>query len=245
MHFTFKLRDQLEGNCPSTYNKGGGGSSTTTSGMPEEFRPYVEEGLKTAEGMYKKEMAAGAQPTVDAYTRLGTTGAALGAEAEQERKNLAQFKTEGAGATAARDEYGRQMGQDWNQMIQQDLQKTAASGAMGMSNAGALGSARAGMAQQGALADRAMQLRAAENAAKTQAAQGLAGADTSAQQRYLSGLEAGQALGEQQYKGAQAGVTSAEGVSDAPYRALDRFFGYLGSPALGSESKQTQSGGGK
>jgi len=123
MHFTFKLRDQLEGNCPSTYNKGGGGSSTTVSGIPDEFKPYIEEGLKTAEGMYKSEMAAGSQPTIDAYTKLGTTGAALGAEAAAERANLAQFKTEGAGAQTARDEYNRQMGQDWNQMIQQDLQK--------------------------------------------------------------------------------------------------------------------------
>jgi len=245
MHFTFKLRDQLEGNCPSTYNKGGGGSSTTVSGIPDEFKPYIEEGLKTAQGMYKSEMAAGAQPTLDAYTKLGTTGAALGAEAAAERANLAQFKTEGAGAQTARDEYNRQMGQDWNQMIQQDLQKTAASGAMGMSGAGSLGSARAQMAQQGALSDRAMQLRAAENAAKTQAAQGLAGADQAFQNRYTGAVETGQALGEPQYKGAQAGVTSAEGVSDAPYRALDRFFGYLGSPALGSESQTKQSGGGK
>ena len=137
------------------------------------------------------------------------------------------------------------MGQDWNQMIQQDLAKTAASGQMGMAGSGALGSARAQMAQQGALSDRAMQLRAAENAAKTQAAQGLAGADQAFQDRYTGAVTTGQALGEQQYKAAQAGVTSAEGVSDAPYRALDRFFGYLGSPALGSESKQTQSGGGK
>jgi hypothetical protein len=56
MHFTFKLRDQLEGNCPSTYNKGGGGGTTTTvqeSGLPEEFRPYIEGGLRTAESMYQ------------------------------------------------------------------------------------------------------------------------------------------------------------------------------------------------
>lgn len=246
MHFTFKLRDQLEGNCPSTYNKGGGGGGTTTTvqSIPDEFKPYVTEGLRTAQSMYKTEMGKGGQEAIDAYTQLGATGAALGAEAAAERANLGQFKTEGTGAAAARGEYGRQMGQDWNQMIQDDLSKTAASGMMGMSGSGALGSARAQMSQQGAMADRAMQLRAAENAAKTQAAQGLAGADAAQQQRYLSGLEAGQALGAQQYEAAKAGVSAAEGKSDAPYRSLDRFFGYLGSPALGSSSTQTQSGGG-
>jgi hypothetical protein len=245
MHFTFKLKDQLEGNCPSTYNKGGGGTTVTESGIPEEFRPYVTEGLKTAQDMYKKEMAAGAQPALDAYSALGKTGAALGAEAAAEREGLNQFKTEGAGATAARGEYERQLGQDWNDMISRDLSNTRGGSLAQRAASGSMGSSRAEMAQQGALADRAMQLRTAENAAKSGAAGSLSGMDAASQQRYLSGLEAGQALGEQQYKAAQAGVTSAEGMSDAPYRSLDRFFGYLGSPALGSTSTQTQSGGGK
>jgi hypothetical protein len=246
MHFTFKLRDQLEGNCPSTYNKGGGGSTTVTeSGIPKEFRPYITEGLKTAESMYKTEMGKGGKDLIDAYGQLGATGSKLGAEAAAEREGLNQFKTEGAGATTARDEYARQLGQDYNQMIQQDLTKTAAQGQLGMSGAGALGSARAQMAQQGALADRALQLRQAENAQRSAAVGNLAGMDAAQQQRYLSGLEAGQALGEQEYKAAQAGVTATTGAEDAPYRSLDRFFGYLSSPALGSESKQTQTGGGK
>jgi len=245
MHFTFKLRDQLEGNCPSTYNKGGGGTTTTESGLPKEFRPYVERALAQAEGMWNTEVEGGGQDMIDAYGKLGAAGEKLGEAAAAERAGLDQFKTEGAGAQAARDEYSRQMGQDWNQMIQSDLAKTSASGQMGMSGAGALGSARAGMAQQGALADRAMQLRAAENAAKTGAAQGLAGADKSAQDRYMSGLSAGQALGEQEYKAAQAGVSAAQGASDAPHRAMERFFGYLGSGALGQSSTSTQSGGGK
>ena len=247
MHFTFKLRDQLEGNCPSTYNKGGGGTTTTVneSGINKEFVPYVEEGLRTAESMYKTEMGKGGKDLAAAYGELGAAGKRLGAEAAAERASLDQFKTEGAGATAARGEYQRQLGQDYSQMIADDLAKTAGAGAMGMSGSGALGSARAQMAQQGALADRALQLRAAENAAKTQAAQGLAGADTAAQQRYLSGLEAGQALGAQEYEAAKAGVTATTGAEDAPYRGLDRFFGYLGSGALGQSQTSTQSGGGK
>lgn len=245
MHFTFKLKDQLEGNCPSTYNKGGGGTTTTVSGIPDEFKPYIERGLKTAESMYEDEMAAGAKPALDAYAKLGETGARLGEEAAAERAGLQQFKTEGQGALAARDEYGRQLGQDWNQMINRDLQNARGGSMASRSMGGSLSSARGDRAQEAAMADRAMALRTAENTAKTGAASGLSGLDTAAQQRYLSGLEAGQALGEQEYKAAQAGVSSAEGMSDAPYRSLDRFFGYLGSPALGSQSTQTQSGGGK
>jgi hypothetical protein len=247
MHFTFKLRNQLEGNCPSTYNKGGGGGTTTTvneSGINKEFVPYVEEGLRTAESMYKSEMAKGGKDLQAEYGQLGSAADRLGAEAAAERAALNQFKTEGTGAAAARGEYQRQLGQDYSQMIADDLAKTAGAGAMGMSSSGALGSARAQMAQQGALADRALQLRAAENAAKTQAAQGLAGADTSAQQRYLSGLEAGQALGSQEYQAAKEGVTATMGAEDAPYRGLDRFFGYLGSGVLPTTSTSTQSGGG-
>jgi len=245
MHFTFKLKDQLEGNCPSTYNKGGGSQTTVTeSGLPEEFRPYVERALAQAETLYQDELGEGGKQVSDAYGQLGAAGSRLGAEAAAERAALQQFKTEGAGATAARNEYQRQLGQDWNQMISDDLSKTAAQGAMGMSGSGSLGSARAQMAQQGALADRAMQLRAAENAARTGAAQGLAGADTASQQRYLSGLEAGQALGAQEYEAAKAGVTSAQGQADAPHRGLERYFGYLGSGALGQSSTSTQTGGG-
>lgn len=245
MHFTFKLRDQLEGNCPSTYNKGGGGTTVTESGIPEEFRPYVTEGLKTAESMYKTEMGKGGADLKAAYGQLGEAGKRLGTEAAAERAALNQFKTEGAGATAARGEYQRQLGQDYNQMIADDLAKTAGAGALGMSGSGTLGSARAQMAQQGAIADRALQLRQAENAQRAAAAGNLAGMDAAQQQRYLSGLEAGQSLAGQEYQAAKEGVSATMGAEDAPYRGLDRFFGYLGSGALGSSSTQTQSGGGK
>jgi hypothetical protein len=225
--------------------KGGGGTTVTESGLPKEFRPYVERALAQAEGMWNTEIGEGGKNVATAYDQLGTAGQRLGAEAAAERSALDQFKTEGAGSAAARGEYGRQLGQDWNQMIQDDLAKTGASGALGMSSSGTLGSARAGMAQQGALADRAMQLRQAENSARTGAAQGLSGLDAATQQRYLSGLEAGQALGQQEYQAAEAGVKSAMGKEDAPHRAMERFFGYLGSGALGESSTSTTSGGGK
>lgn len=331
MHFTFKLRDQLEGNCPSTFNKGGGSpppSTTTTSGgIDPEFKPYLKDVLSDVTSIYHK--TKGDYGDVQrAYKGLGATGSALGKEAARERANLAQFKKEGAGAREARREFGqqarqgfdtgqmqkargemqqqigqtlgtadtraaqaelrRQMGQSMDDLIAQDLAKTGAAGQFGAAAGGALGSARSNMAQQGALADRALALRAAENAQKSAAAQQLysqdistqqaerqqqmqaaqnlnaaasnrlaaersqqaaaagqlAGLDTAAQQRYLSGLEAGQALGAQQYEAAKAGVAAAEGVQEAPHAAAKRYFGYLGSGAMPTSQVSTTSGGG-
>lgn len=247
MHFTFKIRDQLEGNCPSTYNKGGGSppptTTTTSGGIDPEFKPYLKDVLSDVTSVYHKTKGDYGD-VYDAYGALGTTGAALGAEAAARRGDLSQFEKEGTGAAAARSEYERQMGQDYNQMIADDLAKTAGAGAMGMSQSGSLGSARAQMAQQGAMADRAMQLRAAENAAKTNAAQGLASSDVAQQQRYLSGLEAGQALGSQEYEAAKAGVAAAQGQQEAPHAAATRYFGYLGSGAMPTQQTSTSSGGG-
>jgi len=244
MHFTFKLRDQLEGNCPSTYNKGGGSSTTTTSSsIDPEFKPYLKEVLADVTGQYQTEKGAYGDLS-DAYGRMGAAGERLGAEAAAERAALDQFKTEGAGSTAARQEATRQLGQDWSQMITDDLTKTAASGAMGMSQAGALGSARAQMAQQGALADRAMQLRQTENQAKGQAGQALSGLDAEAQKRYLGAVDMGTTLGEAEYKGAQAGVAGEQGQLEAPHEAAKRYFGYLGSGAVPTVQTSTTSGGG-
>jgi hypothetical protein len=242
MHFTFKLKEKLEGNAPMHYNKGGGTTTTTTS-IPEEFKPYVTEGLATAEKMYKDQMAGGSQGVVDAYNKLGEAGTRLGDEAAAARAGLSKYDTEGQGALAARSEYQRQLGQDYDAMINRDLQNLRGGSMASRSMGGSLSSARGDRAQEAAMADRAMALRAAENAAKTSAASGLSGLDTAAQQRHLSGIKAGQALGEQEYKAAQAGITSATGAEDAPYRSLDRFFGYLSGDMVGKT--QTQSGGGK
>jgi len=250
MHFTFKLRDQLEGNCPSTYNKGGGGGTTTTvqeSGVPEEFRPYVTEGLRTAESMYKTEMSKGGKNLIDAYGQLKDVGSTLGEKSAAELAKLEGLNVEGPGSLEARAEAKRQLGQDWNQIIGQDLLKTAGEQDFGLSSAGGLGSARGQMAKQGAMVDKAMEMRQLENKMKSQAAGTLAGLDASEQQRYLANLQARQGVGSDQYKAAEAAIGAVTGAEDAPYRGLDRFFGYLGSGALGqsSTSTQTQSGGGK
>lgn len=245
MHFTFKLKEQLEGNCPSTYNKGGSTQETVTeSGLPKEFRPYVERALGTAEGMYQKEMQEGGLREAGAYEKFANAAERLGGEAAAERAALDQFKTEGPGSLEARAEAKRQLNQDWNQMVGDDLLKTAGLEDFRGSVGGALGSARNQMAKQGALVDKSMEMRQLENQMKTQAAGTLAGLDVAQTQRYLSGLQAGQGLGEQEYKAAEAGVTAAQGVADAPHRGMERFFGYLGSGALGQSSTSKQTGGG-
>jgi len=246
MHFTFKLRDQLEGNCPSTYNKGGGGGTTTTttsSSIDPEFKPYLQDVLSDVTSQYHREKGNYGDLST-AYQTMGDAGTRLGSEAAAERAALNQFKTEGTGATAARQEANRQLGQDWSQMITDDLTKTAASGAMGMSQSGSLGSARAQMAQQGALADRAMQLRQTENQARGQAGQALSGLDAEAQKRYMGAVDLGTTLGEAEYKGAQADVAAQQGMLEAPHEAAKRYFGYLGSGAVPTQQTSTQTGGG-
>jgi hypothetical protein len=246
MHFTFKLRDQLEGNAPSTYNKGGGGNTTTVqeSGINKEFVPYVQEGLKTAESMYKTEMEKGGEELKGAYGQLGDVGKALGEKSAAEIANLEKLNVEGPGSLEARAEAKRQMGQDWNQIIGQDLLKTAGQQDFGLSSSGALGSARGQMAKQGAMVDKALDMRQLENKMKSQAAGTLAGLDVAEQQRYITNLQARQGVGSDQYKAAEAAVNAVTGAEDAPYRGLDRFFGYLGSGVLPTTSTSTQSGGG-
>ena len=219
MHFTFKLRDQVEGNAPMTYNKGGGGSQTTTtsSSIDPEFKPYLKDVLSDVTSIYHRSKGDYGGVS-DAYETMGGAGERLGAEAAAERAALGQFKTEGAGAQTARDVYGnvaggvdystadsaaaqdvlksqmtgslggadfdaaqaerrRQMGADYSDVIRSDLEGLAGDVAFGASRAGGLGSAKSAMAREGALADRALQLRQADDARRMGAAGELGGAD--------------------------------------------------------------------
>lgn len=222
---------------------GGGGSNTqtTTSSIDPEFKPYIKTVLSDVTDQYSKEKAAGATGLVDAYTGLGETASRLGAEAATERAGLDQFKTEGSGALAARQQAQQQIGQDWNQMIAQDLQNVQGQQTAG--SLGSLGSARGDRARQAALGDRALQLRQAENQAKMAAGSQLSGLDAAQQQRYLGALGAKQDLAKSEYMAGQQGVEAEAGALDAPHRAAQRYFGYLGSSAV--PTTQTTTGGGK
>lgn len=221
---------------------GGGNTQTTSGGIDPEFRPYIKDVLADVTSKYKSETAAGAPELVGAYNDLGDTAKRLGEEAAMERGGLDKFKEEGAGALAARGQATQQMGQDWNQMISNDLGNVAGQQTAGLSQMGALGSARGERAKQAALSDRAVQLRQAENQAKSQAGQTLANLDTSEQSRYLAGLGAKSDLAKSEYMSGQQGVEAAAGALDAPHRAAQRYFGYLGSGAVPTTQTTTSSG---
>ena len=180
---------------PRIMRKGGGGTSTTSSGIDPEFKPYLTAAL------------AGATKQLDKDLR--SPGA-----------NVAGFSPEQQMAQSATAGLAQQrLNEDRTGMIQDDLARLQGRQIGGMANKGVLGSARAQAARQGALADRAMQLRDADYAAKSVAAQqlGAVGAEK-------------QALGQK--------------MKDAPHDAYSKYFGYL-TGAAPKQQTTTQSGGGK
>lgn len=227
----------------------GGGSKpqtqTTSGGIDPEFRPYIKEVLADVTDKYRTESAAGQEDLVNAYGALGSTAERLGQEASMERAGLDRFKQEGAGALAARQQAQAQMGQDWNQMIANDLQNARGQSLAGRAAGGALSSARAGREQEAGMADRAMQLRQIENQSRSQAGQTMANLDTAEQARYLGALGAKSDLAKSEYMAGQQGVEAAAGAADAPHRAAQRYFGYLGSSAMPTTQTTTSTGGGK
>lgn len=221
---------------------GGGNTQTTSGGIDPEFRPYIKDVLADVTAKYKTESAAGAPELVDAYKGLGSTAERLGAEAATEREGLDQFKQEGAGALAAREQAAQQMGQDWTGMISDDLSRSRGGSLASRAASGGLSSARAERAQEAGISDRAIALRQAENQAKSQSGQTLANLDTAQQNRYLGALGAKSDLAKSEYMAGQQGVEAAAGAADAPHRAAQRYFGYLGSGAIPTTQTTTSSG---
>lgn len=240
-----RMGRKLRGEEPMVYEKGGGGgqqTQTTSGGIDPEFKPYIKTVLADVTSEYGKEKAGGGRQVSSAYSGLQSAAQQLGAEAAAERGNLDRYSQEGAGAQAARAAATNMLNQDYDQVIAQDLQNVA--GNQTASSLGTLGSSRGDRARQAALSDRALQLRQAEASQRTAAAGTLAGLDTSEQQRYMNALGAKSDLGKSQYMASEYGVKAAEGMADAPYRAADRYFGYLGSGAVPTQQTTTSTGGG-
>ena len=105
-----------------------------------------------------------------------------------------------------------------------------------------MGSARQQAATTRALTDTAGDIASSELAARRQAAlsgaQGVIGSGSSIGQQLGAGISATEGVGSaiQQQK---------QNEADATYQGLQRIFGLLGSPAVGSEGKTVSSGGGK
>jgi phosphoglycerate dehydrogenase-like enzyme len=210
---------------------GGGRSapqqSVTTSGIDEEFKPYLEEVLADVTQRYKD--TRGDPDSIVA----GMTQAQKDALAAQESLSRETM----AGDPAKKEMYSRALAgtgeYDYTAARNRDLQNVMGSASGQAAMSGALGSARAEKAMQGALADRSMQFQQQRQA---DVMSGLGMKD-----QYIAGKAAGiKGLGDvgsarQQY---------AQQRLDAPDTAAARYFGYLGS-APQKQTQTTTGGGGK
>lgn len=204
----FDMRVELPENAPKSLhkhfnnhicNKGGGGTTVATSGIDAEFKPYLERVLKDVTSRYEADVEAGPDAIV-----AGLDPRQIDALTQQTA--LAQQAMSGTGLYDTRAAQER------------DLQNLMGSSVGRASTAGALGSARAERAMQGALADRALEYQQRR------------------QQEAAAGIES---LGE-------AGTTLQQyeqQLLDAPHTSASRYFGYLGNAPQTQTS--TTSGGGK
>lgn len=210
----------------------GGGRSApqetvTSSGIDEEFKPYLKEVLADVTQRYKD--TKGDPDSIVA----GMTQAQQDALAAQESLSRQAM----AGDSDKQDMYQRALGGtgefDYTSARNRDMQNVMGSAAGQAAMGGSLGSARSEKAMQGALADRSMQFQQQRQA---DVMSGL-GMKDRYQQDKIAGIKG---LGEvgsarQQYNQQRL---------DAPDTAAARYFGYLGA-APQTQTQTTTGGGGK
>ena len=233
---------------------GGGGTSTTTSGVPDEWKPYITESLQNAQDAYRAgalSEVAGLTPEQQAsYGRqleLGGRGGVYD-QLAADSYGAAQAYRDAAGGTGL---YGANALQDQtaaltaggaqnpiNTAVQQALGQSLGNQALG----GTLGSARAGAQTEKAAYDAASGVAAQELAARRQAglqgAQGVIGSGDAIAGQFGRGAATQEGVG-------QAIQQQQQNELDATHQGLQRIFGFYGSPAVGSQSSTTTSGGGK
>ena len=241
---------------PRIARKGGGGGGTTTqvSGLPDEFKPYVEESLKSAQDAYKagalSEVSGLTPEQQDAFQRkveLGQRGGVLDQIAQDSYSAAGAYRDAAAGqglfgASAIQDQTQALLAGGENNPIAMAVAQAVGQGNTANALGGRIGSARAqsGTERAGydAAAQTAGQELAARRAASLQGAQGVIGSGGNIQNQFGAGVKATEGVG-----GALQQQRQRE--LDAAYQGLERIFGLYGSPALGQKQTATQSGGGK
>lgn len=233
---------------------GGGGGGTSVSGLPQEFRPYIEESLKAAQDAFRAGALSEVQGLTpeqqDAYQRkleLGARGGTLDQLANEAYGAAGSYRDAAAGrglfgADAIQQQTEALTAGGENNPISQAVQAAVGTQLGNQALGGTIGSARAGAQTEKAAYDAASQVAANELANRRQASlQGAQGAISSAGQvgdLFGQGIKATEGVG-------SALQQQQQNELDARYQGLERIFGLYGSPALGSETKTTQSGGGK
>jgi len=243
----------VETGCPSLDKKlnshicykGGGSTTVQESGIPKEFRPYIERGLSDAEQARQAgnlSFVAGLTPAQreaqEMQMNLGRETLPGIAEQSQAARGVLGEASRGEGI------FGTEGYQTVSEQMKPQLQQLAAmTRGAGQSEAaigGGLGSARQQAMIEGNVLDKSLAATASELAAqrtgRTGAAQNVitTGSDVGAQ----SGMGAAAI---ERVGTAQQQQEQREG--DTEYQGLQRFFGLLGSPAVGQETTTTKSGG--
>ena len=233
---------------------GGGQTSVAQTGVPDWAVPYVKGGLRDASEAYEAgalsevaDLTPEQLETLGRRSELGQRGGVLDALAQDSYSSAQAYRDAAAGqglfgsdAILAQTNALTAGGEEnpVTQAVQQAVGNQLGAQALG----GALGSARAGAQTQKAGFDAASAVAANELAQRRQAAlsgaQGVIGSGGEIGRQFQSGVNLAGSVGDalQQQK---------QNELDATHQGLGRFFGYLGSPALGQSSTTTTSGGGK
>ena len=243
----------VETGCPSLDKKlnahicykGGGGTTVQESGIPKEFRPYIERGLSDAEKARSSgdlSFVAGLTPAQkeaqEMQLQLGRETLPGIAEESQAARGTLGEASRGEGI------FGTQGYQTVSEQMKPQLQQLAAmTRGAGQSDAamgGRLGSARQQAMIEGNVLDKSLAATASELSSQRQ------GRTTAAQDVISSGADVGAQSGMgaaaiERVGTAQQQQEQREG--DTEYQGLQRFFGLLGSPAVGQETTTTKSGG--
>ena len=220
-------------------------ASETLSGLPEEYRPYVDKALGAGIGSWEAgafDHVEGLTPEqLDAFERkkeLGARGGVLDQLGADSYGAAGAYRdaASGTGLFGA-DAFGKQV-TALEDTIGEAQTKQLGGLNTGASLGGTLGSARQSAATERALSDTAGQIAQNELSARRQGslqgAQGVIGSGTQIGNQLSAGIAATEGVGSaiQQQK---------QNEGDAQYQGVQRLFGLLGSPALGQQQNQVQS----
>ena len=226
---------------------GGGASSTTDAGLPDWARPYVEEGLGTAQGIYDQggfEHVEGlSDQQQDAFARkseLGSRGGVYDQIAADSYGSAQAYRDAASGTGLFGSDALGQQAQALEGTIGRAQAKQLGSLNTAASLGGGLGSARTEAGINRALTDTAGNIASKELAARRghalEGASGVIGSGSTIQNQFGTGVDATESVGSaiQQQK---------QNEGDSAYQGVQRLFGLLGSPAIGQKQVTTQSGG--
>jgi hypothetical protein len=226
---------------------GGGGGQTSTSGIPAEFKPYVTRGLADAEAArtsgalsYVADLTPEQRESQEKQLELGRETLPGIAEESTAARGVLGEASRGEGIFGTKG-YST-VAEEMEPQLLQLAQMTRGAGQTQAGLSGGLGSAKRQAMIEGNVLDKSLSATAGELEAqrlgRTTAAKDVIGSGTEVGAQSSSGAALIERVGTALQQQDQA-------AGDSEYQGLQRFFSLLGSPAVGSETTTTSSGGGK